>query len=431
MFWQMEQETLKRAKLEALQLKRLKQTLKRVYDNVPFYQKAFTRCKVKPVSLKSVKDIEKFPFTTREDLQANYPDGLLACGREDIVRLHTSSGTTGKPKAVFFTKADLDNSANLIARCLVATGCTKHDVLQNMMSYGLFTGGLVMHYGAEKLGMLIIPSAVGNTDRQIMLMQDFGTTTLHLTPSYALYLASHFEAKGINPAKDLKLKRAFMGAEPYTEETRLKLESSMGIEVFNSYGLTEMNGPGVAFECTEKNGMHIWEDNFIVEIVDPATGKQLPDGEYGELVLTTINREGMPIIRYRTRDITAIDPVRCACGRTHVRIKRIHGRADDMFIIRGVNIYPQQIEQVLMGVNGVGKNYQIVLESSEDMTIRVEFSKGYFDGNLDNLKTLRGTLVEKLKAAILVRPKVELAEPGTLPVSEGKSKRVIDNRKVY
>ena len=205
----------------------------------------------------------------------------------------------------------------------------------------------------------------------------------------------------------------------------------MGIEVFNSYGLTEMNGPGVAFECTEKNGMHIWEDNFLVEIVNPETGKQLPDGEYGELVLTTINREGMPIIRYRTRDITAIDPIRCSCGRTHVRIKRIHGRADDMFIIRGVNIYPQQIEQVLMSVNGVGKNYQIVLESSEDMTIKVEFSKGYFDGNLDNLKSLRGTLVEKLKAAILVRPKVELAEPGTLPVSEGKSKRVIDNRRVY
>ncbi|MEI7904835.1 MAG: phenylacetate--CoA ligase [Candidatus Firestonebacteria bacterium] len=431
MFWQIELETISRPKLEKLQLERLNKTLKLVSENVPFYKKALKKHKITPSSIKRVSDIEKLPFTTREDLQANYPEGLLACGREDVVRLHTSSGTTGKPKAVFFTKQDLDNSANLIARCLVATGCTKHDVLQNMMSYGLFTGGLVMHYGAEKLGMLIIPSAIGNTERQIMLMQDFGTTTIHLTPSYALYLASIFEQKGINPGKDLKLKRAFMGAEPYTEETRTKLETSLGIDVFNSYGLTEMNGPGVAFECTEKNGMHIWEDNFIAEIIDPVTDKSVPEGEYGELVLTTINREGMPILRYRTRDITAVFTEKCRCGRTHRRIRRIKGRADDMFIIRGVNIYPQQVERVLMGVKGVGKNYQILLEANDEMTVKVEFAKESFDGNLDHLKALKGNIQTALRAEILVKPVIELSEPGTLPVSEGKAKRVIDNRKVF
>ncbi|MEI6845843.1 MAG: phenylacetate--CoA ligase, partial [Candidatus Firestonebacteria bacterium] len=320
---------------------------------------------------------------------------------------------------------------NNIARCLTMTGVTKADVLQNMMSYGLFTGGLMMHYGAEKIGALVIPSAVGNTERQLMLMQDFGTTCIHLTPSYALYLSDIFEKKGAAFRKKLKLKRAYMGAEPYTEETKNKIEKILKLKVFNSYGLTEMNGPGVAFECEFQTGMHLWEDCYLMEVVDPKTNRSLPDGEIGELILTTLNREGMPLLRYRTRDLTAIMPGKCRCGRTHRRIMRIKGRADDMFIIRGVNIYPQQIERVLMSVTHVEKNYQIYLEDNDRMTVKVEITKKLFDGNLDNLKKLQIDLTEKIRTEVLARPNVELVEPGTLPVSEGKAKRVFDNRKIY
>jgi phenylacetate-CoA ligase len=347
------------------------------------------------------------------------------------MRLHTSSGTTGKPKAVFFTKKDIDVAANNIARCLTMTGVTKADVLQNMMSYGLFTGGLMMHYGAEKVGALVIPSAIGNTERQLLLMEDFKTTSIHLTPSYALYLADIFEKKGPAFRKKLKLKRAYMGAEPYTEETKNKIEKILKVKVYNSYGLTEMNGPGVAFECEYQDGMHLWEDSYFMEIVDPKTNRPLPDGETGELILTTLTREGMPIIRYRTRDITAIIPEKCKCGRTHRRIMRIKGRADDMFIMRGVNIYPQQIERVLMSVAHVEKNYQIYLDEGDKIKVKVEITKQLFDGNLEHLKKLQTDLTEKLRTEILIRPSVELVEPGTLPVSEGKAKRVFDNRKIY
>jgi phenylacetate-CoA ligase len=297
-----------------------------------------------------------------------------------------------------------------------------------MMTYGLFTGALVMHYGAEKVGVLVIPAGPGNTKRQIALMQDFGTTTLHLTPSYALYLTTVMTNEGIVPQKDLALRRAYMGSEPYSEETRKKIEDFFDIDVYNSYGLSEMNGPGVAFECAEKNGMHLWEDNFIMEIIDPETGESLPEGEKGELVLTTLYREAMPILRYRTRDITMILPEKCPCGRTHRRISRIIGRSDDMIIVRGVNIFPQQIERVLMGVRAVAQNYQIVLESYDQMTVRVEIAKELFDGKVDHLVNLQNEITEKLRSEILVKPKVELLEPGTLPVSEGKSVRVIDRR---
>jgi len=431
MFWQKELETLKREKLEALQLKRLKETAARVYAKVPYYKKLFKGKGVAPKDIKTLADISKLPFTTRDDLQKNYPDKLLTIKHHDTMRLHTSSGTTGKPKAVFFTKNDIETAANNIARCLTMTGVTKADVLQNMMSYGLFTGGLMMHYGAEKIGALVIPSAVGNTERQLMLMQDFGTTCIHLTPSYALYLSDIFEKKGAAFRKKLKLKRAYMGAEPYTEETKNKIEKILKLKVFNSYGLTEMNGPGVAFECEYQTGMHLWEDCYLMEVVDPKTNRSLPDGEIGELILTTLNREGMPLLRYRTRDLTAIIPGKCRCGRTHRRIMRIKGRADDMFIIRGVNIYPQQIERVLMSVTHVEKNYQIYLEDNDRMTVKVEITKKLFDGNLDNLKKLQIDLTEKIRTEVLARPNVELVEPGTLPVSEGKAKRVFDNRKIY
>ncbi|OGF49290.1 MAG: phenylacetate--CoA ligase [Candidatus Firestonebacteria bacterium RIFOXYA2_FULL_40_8] len=431
MFWQKEFETMKRDKLEKLQLKRLKETAALVYNKVPYYKKLFKAKGVTPGHIKTLEDISKLPFTTRDDLQKNYPDKLLTIHHHDTMRLHTSSGTTGKPKAVFFTRKDIDVAANNIARCLTMTGVTKADVLQNMMSYGLFTGGLMMHYGAEKVGALVIPSAIGNTERQLLLMEDFKTTSIHLTPSYALYLSDIFEKKGPAFRKKIKLKRAYMGAEPYTEETKKKIEKILKVKVYNSYGLTEMNGPGVAFECEYQNGMHLWEDSYLMEIVDPKTDRPLPDGETGELILTTLTREGMPIIRYRTRDITAIIPEKCKCGRTHRRIMRIKGRADDMFIMRGVNIYPQQIERVLMSVAHVEKNYQIYLDEGDKIKVKVEITKKLFDGNLEHLKKLQADLTEKLRTEILVRPSVELVEPGSLPISEGKAKRVFDNRKIY
>lgn len=428
MFWQKDIETISRKALEELQLKRLKQTVRQAYKNIPFYKEYFSKLNIKPNDIASLKDIRKLPFTTREDLRENYPFGMLAVSKEQVVRLHTSSGTTGKPKAIFFSKKDVDRAAELIARCLIMTGIKKDDVLQNMMTYGLFTGALVMHYGAEKVGVLVIPAGPGNTKRQIALMQDFKTTTLHLTPSYALYLASVMGNEGLVPKRDLSLRRAYMGSEPYSEETRNKIEKFFGIDVYNSYGLSEMNGPGVAFECAEKNGMHLWEDNFIMEIIDPDTGEKVPEGKKGELVLTTLCREAMPILRYRTRDIVMIIPGKCKCGRTHCRISRIIGRSDDMIIIRGVNIFPQQIERVLMGIKAVAQNYQIVLEAYDQMTVRVEISKDLFDGRVEHLVNLQNEITEKLRSEILVKPKVELLEPGTLPVSEGKTTRVIDKR---
>lgn len=428
MFWQKEIETLSRRQLEEIQLKRLKKTTGRLAKAVPFYRERFAACRLKPQDIKSLKDIERLPFTTREDLQASFPFGLLSVPREKVMRLHTSSGTTGKPKAIFFTERDINQAAELIARCLVMTGVTEGDVLQNMMTYGLFTGALMMHYGAEKVGIFVIPAGPGNTERQIELMRDFKSTTLHLTPSYALYLFDVMTGKGIEPGKDLSLRRAYVGAEPYSEETRKKIENILGIDVYNSYGLTEMNGPGVAFECREKDGMHLWEDNFLMEIIDPGTGETLPEGSEGELVLTTLCREAMPILRYRTRDLTAIVPGKCRCGRTHRRIIRIKGRSDDMFIIRGINIFPQQVERILMSVRGVAQNYQIVLQSLDQMTVRVEIIRDIFDGNVEHLVNLRSEIVDKLRTEIGVTPKVDLAEPGTLPVSEGKAKRVIDQR---
>jgi phenylacetate-CoA ligase len=428
MYWQKEIETIDRQRLKNLQLERLRDTVARVHASVPFYRESLSQKGFTPAIINYIEDISRLPFTTKEDILANFPFGLLAVSRDEIVRVHTSSGTTGKPKAVFFTKNDLDGSAELIARCLTMTGMRKNDVLQNMMTYGLFTGALVMHYGAEKVGILVVPAGPGNTDRQLTLMKDFGTTAIHITPSYALYIGSVLQKNGIDPRKEFSLKRAYMGAEPYSEETRKKIEEIYGIDVYNSYGLSEMNGPGVAFECEEKNGMHLWEDNFLMEIIDPNTEEPLPDGREGELVLTSLCREGMPIIRYRTRDLTAIVPEPCACGRTHRKITRIIGRTDDMFIVKGVNIFPQQIENVLMGIRGVAQNYRIVLESLDQMTVEVEITGDLFDGNVARLVKLQTEITDRLKNEILVKPKVVLHEPGVLPVSEGKTKRVIDNR---
>jgi phenylacetate-CoA ligase len=427
-FWDQKTETIDRTALEALQLKRLQATVRRVARKVPLYRQKLADGGVMPRHVQSLADARRLPFTTNADLRDAYPTGLLAVGLDDTLRLHTSSGTTGKPKALFFSARDVDNAAGLIARCLVMTGVTRHDVLQNMMTYGLFTGALVMHYGAEKVGCLVIPAGPGNSEKQLLLMQDFRTTVIHVTPSYALYLADFIDKKGIDPRRDLVLRKAFVGAEPHTEETRRKIEQALGIDVYNSYGLSEMNGPGVAFECEHKNGMHLWEDNYLLEIVDPKTGEPLPDGQTGELVLTTLCREAMPLLRYRTRDITSIIPGRCPCGRTHRRIHRITGRADDMLIVRGVNIYPQQIERVLMGLPQVGRNYQIVLDGLDEMTVNVELAEAGFDGHVEHLTRLQSEVTDRLRAEILTKPKVHLVPPGTLPVSEGKARRVIDNR---
>ena len=430
MFWDQQIETLGRPALERLQLQRLQDTVRRVAARVPFYQQKFAELGVKPEDIRSLADLRRLSFTANADLRANYPTGLLAVPFDETLRLHTSSGTTGKPKALFFSRQDVDNAAELCARSFVMTGVTKKDVFQNMMTYGMFTGALVTHYGAEKVGCLVIPAGPGNSERQVMLMQDFRTTFIHLTPSYGLYLATFLEKHGVEPRRDLALRKAFVGAEAYTEETRRKIEEGLGVDVYNSYGLSEMNGPGIAFECEQKHGMHIWEDHFLIEIIDPQTGDPVADGQPGELVMTSLCREAMPLLRYRTRDITSIMLEPCACDRTHRRLNRITGRSDDMLIVRGVNIYPQQIERVLMAQSGVGRNYLIALEGLDEMTVKVELAEAGFDGQVEHLMKLQSHLAEKLRAEILIKPRVELLPPGSLPVSEGKAKRVVDNRKM-
>ncbi|MDM7203002.1 MAG: phenylacetate--CoA ligase [Thermodesulfobacteriaceae bacterium] len=421
-------ELLSPQEIKELQLYKLKKVLQRVYQRVPFYRKKLKEAGIRINKIKSLSELKEIPFTNREDLFIDYPYGLLAEPIEKVVRVHTSSGTTGRPKAIFFSKRDLWSQAELIARALVMTGSTSMDILQNSMTYGLFTGALVMHYGAELLGMLVIPAGPGNTERQIELMKTFGTTCFHMTPTYALYVASFMQERGIKPGIDLKLKRAYLGAEPYSEETRRKIEDMLKVTVYNCYGLSEMGGPGVAFECPSQRGLHLWEDAFIAEIINPKTGEPVGEGEIGELVLTTLNRTAMPILRYRTRDLTYFISEPCECGRTHIRIERILGRADDMFIVKGVNIFPQQIEAVLMSVKGVAQNYLILLEGYDEMIVKVEIDRSFFDGHIERLLRLKEEIEEKLRSAIQVRPKVELVEPGTLPVSEGKAKRVIDQR---
>ncbi len=431
MYWEKDIETMPRSELESLQLLRLKETLKRAGAS-SFYRKRFKETSMNPDLFRSIKDVENIPPTTKDDLRDQWPYGLTSVPKEDLVRLHSSSGTTGRATVIFHTAGDIREWTNLVARCMYMTGVRKGDVFQNMMTYGLFTGGLGFHYGAEKIGALVIPAGAGNSKRQIQLMQDFETTVIHIIPSYALHLYLVFEDLKVDPRKDTKLKIAFIGAEPHSEKTRLKIEELYGFKAYNSYGLSEMNGPGVAFECPHQSGLHIWEDNFLVEIIDPDTLKPLPDGEEGELVLTTLMREGMPILRYRTKDLTRIIPGPCGCGRTHRRIDRIKGRTDDMMIIKGVNIFPIQIEKKLMDIPGVGTNFLIILERegfNDRMIVKVEVQQEFFNGEILHLERLQRRIVEELRSDILITPKVELVEPNTLPRSEGKAQRVIDKRK--
>ena len=430
MYWQKEIETLDRAGLEALQLERLKTTLRQAVHSV-YYARVFSELGIDPDGIKSLADVRKLPMTTKDDLRDHWPYGFLAVPRDELVRMHSSSGTTGRATVVFHTANDIGQWAELVARSLYMTGMRKNDVFQNMMTYGLFTGGLGFHYGAEKIGALTIPAGAGNSKRQIQLMQDFETTAIHVIPSYALHLTTVFTEMAVDPRKDTKLRFAYLGAEPHSEKMRRRLEDFYGFKAFDSYGLSEMCGPGVAFECPVQNGLHLWEDHFLLEILDPATLAPVPDGEEGELVLTTLVREGMPIVRYRTKDLTRIVDGPCECGRTHRRIERIKGRTDDMMIIKGVNIFPIQIERKLMGIPGVGNNFVIILERAEFtdlMTIKIEVRRETFMGDLKQLEALRRRIVEELKSDILITPKVDLVEPDSLPKSEGKAKRVIDNR---
>ncbi len=427
-YWEKSIETLPRQELEKLQLERIKSTLT-VASNAPYYKDQFQKHNISPDAIRCLDDFRKLPFTTKADMRANYPFGLLAGNLEDAVRIHSSSGTTGNPTVIIHSQHDLDSWANLVARCLYMVGLRKKDVFQNSSGYGMFTGGLGFQYGAERLGALTVPAAAGNSKRQIKCITDFKTTALHAIPSYAIRLAEVFQEEGIDPTES-SLKTLIIGAEPHTDEQRRKIERMLGVKAYNCFGMTEMNGPGVAFECLEQNGMHIWEDCYVVEIIDPETLQPLPDGEIGELVLTTLDRNMMPLIRYRTRDLTRIIPGECPCGRTHRRIDRIKGRSDDMFIIKGVNIFPMQIEKILVQFSELGSNYLITLETlhnQDEMIVEVELNELSTDNYIE-LENTRKEIVRRLKDEILVTPKVKLVKKGSLPQSEGKAVRVKDLR---
>ena len=433
MIWDDEFETLPREALEALQLKRLLSTTERVYATVPFYKKKFDECGLKPSDIQSLKDLQRLPFTTKLDLRDNYPFGLFAVPMEQVVRIHASSGTTGKQVVVGYTRRDINTWAELMARSLAASGAHKNDIIHNAYGYGLFTGGLGVHYGAEKLGASVIPISGGNSKRQVIIMQDFGSTVLTCTPSYALFLAETAEEMGVD-IKKLKLRVGIFGAEPWSEKMRDEIERKLNIQAIDIYGLSEVIGPGVSIECIEaKRGLHIFEDHFIPEIIDPQTGKVLPYGEKGELVFTTITKEAFPLIRYRTRDISVLYPQPCKCGRTHLRMERVSGRSDDMLIIRGVNVFPSQIESVLMTIKGVEPHYLLIVDRQgtlDTLEVHVEVNENVFSDEVKDLQTLGRSIEKEIKDLLGVNAAVKLVEPKTIQRSEGKAQRVIDKRKI-
>ncbi len=426
MFWEKEIEYLNREDLDNLILIRIKDVWERCKRS-DLYKKKYAGIE----GVHNFDDFRRLPFTTKQDLRDSFPYGDLTVNLDDVVRMHSSSGTTGNPTVIFHTKNDLNEWSNLLARSMYMAGVRKSDIFQNIMGYGLFTGGLGFHYGAEKLGTMVIPIATGNSKRQIWFMQQMKTTVVHFLPSYALRLAMVFDEENIDPKRDTNLRIGMIGAEPHSEETRRKIESLYGIKAFNSYGLSEMNGPGVAFECEYQSGMHLWEDNYYMEIVDPESGEVLPDGEWGELVLTTLKREAMPIVRYRTRDLTRIIPGQCKCGRTHRRIDRIKGRSDDMLIINGVNIFPMQIEKTLMQVDGIGTNYVIEVKKDkflDKINIKAELDSAFLKNNKSSPDMIKCKVMECLKSELGVNPIVDLLDPGSLPDQQGKVNRVVDLR---
>ena len=425
-----ELETMPRKELEALQLERLKATVKRCL-NTEFYQQKFAELGITADDIQTLDDVRKLPFTTKDDLRNHYPFGLSTVPLKECVRLHSSSGTTGNPTVVLHTQKDLDEWANAVARCLWMVGSRPEDVFQNSAGYGMFTAGLGFQYGAEKVGMLTVPAAAGNTKRQIKFIKDFGTTVVHAIPSYASRIFEVMKEEGVDPARDTKLRVLCIGAEPHSEEQRKRIERDLHVKAYNSYGISEMCGPGVAFECQEQNGLHIWEDYYIVEIINPQTLEPVEDGQIGELVLTTINREGMPLLRYRTRDLTAIISGECPCGRTHRRIQRLQGRSDDMIILKGVNIFPIQIEKILLQFKELATDYLITLDTDDTgdfMTVEVEINQLFTD-DYARLDKLKKEITRQLKDEILVTPRLRLVPKGSLKASdEGKAVRVKDKR---
>ena len=431
-FFDEKMETMTRAQIEALQLERLQATVQHCM-NSPFYKKRFEEAGLKPEDIKTLDDIRRIPFTTKQDLRDTYPFGMASVPLRECTRLHSSSGTTGTPTVILHTQKDLEEWAAQVARNLWMVGLRPDDVFQNSSGYGMFTGGLGFQYGAERLGMLTIPAAAGNSIRQIKFITDFGTTALHAVPSYVTRLYEVMQSMGVDPRRDTSLKVLAIGAEPHSEEQRRRIEEMMGVKAYNSFGMSEMCGPGVGFECQEQNGLHFWEDYYIVEIVDPETLEPVPDGEVGELVLTSLCREAMPLLRYRTRDLTRVLGRTCSCGRNHVRIDRMRGRSDDMMVLRGVNIFPIQIEKILMTFPELASNYLITLTTDEDndnMTVEVELEELFTD-DYRRLQNLTNRIQRALKDEILLTPHVKLLPKGTLPVSEGKAVRVVDKRTVY
>lgn len=431
--WNQEMETMPRAELQRLQAQRLRRTVERVYHNVPFYRQKFDQAGVKPEEINTVDDIQKLPFTTKQDLRDNYPFGLFAVPQDEVVRIHASSGTTGKMTVVGYTKNDIATWAEVMARTLGSGGVTRKDIVQIAYGYGLFTGGLGVHYGAERLGATVIPISGGNTKRQLQIMADFRTTAVACTPSYILYMAEGAAEEGIN-IKDLPLKVGFFGAEPWSNNMRKEIEEKLNIKAIDIYGLSEIIGPGVSSECSAQNGLHVWEDHFIAEVIDPGTGQVLPYGEKGELVFTCITKEALPLIRYRTRDISILYRDLCPCGRTHLRMNRVMGRTDDMLIIRGVNVFPSQIESVLLEIGETEPHYQLIVDRDgnlDDLEIWVEVSEKLFSDEVRKLEELGVKIKREILSTLGISARIKLVEPKTIPRSEGKAKRVIDRRDVY
>lgn len=431
-YWDKEKECMPRKELEELQLRRLKETVYRVYAFVPAYKEKMDQAGIKPEDIRSLKDLQKLPFTTKQDLRDNYPFGLFALPMSEVVRIHSSSGTTGKPTVVGYSKKDIDIWSELMARALTSAGATRYSVIQNAYGYGLFTGGLGVHYGAEKIAASVIPSSGGNTKRQIMLMQDFGTTVLTCTPSYALFMYEVMQEMDIEPA-DLKLKAGIFGAEPWSENMRREIENKLEIDAYDIYGLSEIIGPGVAIECANKQGLHIAEDHFLAETIDPVSEEVLDDGSQGELVITTISKEALPIIRYRTRDLTSLDKNICDCGRTHVRMQKVLGRSDDMVIIRGVNVFPSMVESVLLNIPGVEPHYLLIVDRKgnlDQLEVQVEVSEQLFSDEVRKLEELGAIIAKEMESALGVNAKIRLVEPKSIERSEGKAKRVIDRRNI-
>ena len=422
---------MERGELRKIQTERLRETVERAYFNVPFYRRKMQEAGLGPECIRSLDDISKLPFTTKNDLRDTYPFGMFAVPMSEIVRLHASSGTTGKPTVVGYTRNDISTWSEVMARTLTSAGADRNDFIQIAYGYGLFTGGLGLHYGGEKIGASVIPVSGGNTGRQLQLMKDFGTTVLACTPSYALFLAEAIQESGID-RKELKLKAGVFGAEPWTENMRREIEQKLQIKAIDIYGLSEIIGPGVSFECMEQEGLHINEDHFYPEIIDPATLEVLPEGSSGELVFTTITKEGLPMVRYRTRDLTRLNYSRCKCGRTLVRMEKCLGRSDDMLIIRGVNLFPSQIETVLLEMSAIKPHYLIIVDrinNLDTIELQVEVDEEFFQDKISQLQALRSELQDNLENAIGLSIRVTLVEPKTIERSEGKAKRVIDKRK--